>query len=75
MPLDLVLRQLFKTGGVDTLGNLAFASSYVPGSSDDAPFVELVSKVLGRDGNMGEMAMIRRLFNEAYAATSCRANR
>ena len=62
--------QLFKTGGIDTLGNLAFASSYVPGSSDDAPFVELVSKVLGRDGNIGEMAMIRRLFNEAYAATS-----
>ena len=51
--------QLFKTGGIDTLGNLAFASSYVPGSSDDAPFVELVKQVLGRDGNIGEMAMIR----------------
>ena len=62
--------QLFKTGGIDTLGNLAFASSYVPGSSDDGPFVELVKKVLGRDGTIGEMAMIRRLFNEAYAATS-----
>lgn len=59
--------KLFKDGG---LGNLAFATSYVPGSSDDAPFVELVKKILGRDGTVGEMAMIRRLFNESYAATS-----
>ena len=62
--------KLFKTGGIVTLGNLAFASSYVPGSSDDSPFLELVKKVLQREGTIGEMAMIRRLFNEAYAATS-----
>ena len=62
--------QLFKDGGIATLGNLAFASSYVPGSSDDSPFTDLVKKVLGREGSIGEMAMIRRLFNESYAATS-----
>ena len=60
----------FKDGGVSTLGNLAFASSYVPGSSDDAPFVDLVKTILGREGTVGEMAKIRRLFNESYAATS-----
>ena len=62
--------QLFKDGGIATLGNLAFASSYVPGSSDDSPFTDLAKKVLGREGSLGEMAMIRRLFNESYAATS-----
>ena len=62
--------RLFKDGGIATLGNLAFASSYVPGSSDDSPFTDLVKKVLGREGSLGEMAMIRRLFNESYAATS-----
>eukprot|EP00435_Cladocopium_sp_Y103_P071504 s1184_g37.t1 len=61
---------LFKNGGIATLGNLAFSSSYVPGSSDDSSFVELVKKVLGRDGTIGEMSKIRRIFNEAYAATS-----
>ena len=66
---DDVQRSL-KTAGITTLGNYAFASSYVPGSSDDKPFVDLIKAALGRDANIGEMAGLRRLFNEAYAATS-----
>lgn len=68
--LDEAVYDLLKDGGLDTLGKLAFASSYVPGSSDDQPFVDLIKKVLKRDPSIGEMAIIRRLFNEAYAAAS-----
>ena len=61
---------LLKDGEISNMGNLAFATSYVPGSSDDKPFTEFVAQVLKRDATLGEMAKIRRLFNEAYAATS-----
>lgn len=61
---------LLKDSGLDTLGKLAFASSYVPGSSDDTPFVDLVKRAFKRDPSIAEMAIIRRLFNESYAAAS-----
>ena len=60
----------FKNAGIKTMGNLAFASSYVPGSADDGPFTELVKKAISRDPTLGELAALRRLFSESYAATS-----
>ncbi|CAK8996836.1 Uncharacterized protein SCF082_LOCUS4952 [Durusdinium trenchii] len=61
---------LLRDCGLTTMGKLAFASSYVPGSSDDAPFVTLVKTALKRDPTISEMAGIRRIFNESYAAAS-----
>lgn len=60
----------FRDAGINTMGKLAFASSYVPGSADESAFVDLVKQALGRDATLGEMAGVRRLFNESYAATS-----
>ena len=64
------LLNLFKDAGINTMGKLAFASAYVPGSTDNSPFTDLVKKAIKRDPTLGEMAAIRRLFNESYAATS-----
>ena len=61
---------LFRDAGINTMGKLAFASSYVPGSADESAFVDLVKQAIGRDATLGEMAGVRRLFNESYAATS-----
>ena len=61
---------LLRDCGLTTMGKLAFASSYVPGSSDNAPFVTLVKTALKRDPTISEMAGIRRIFNESYAAAS-----
>eukprot|EP00435_Cladocopium_sp_Y103_P010451 s2855_g2.t1 len=60
----------FKAEGISTMGKLAFASSYVPGAADDSPFTALVKKAIGRDPTLGELAALRRLFSEAYAATA-----
>ena len=64
------VQNLLKDAGIATMGNFAFASSYVPGSSDDAPFTDLVKKALKREPSLGELAGLRRLFNESYAATA-----
>lgn len=61
---------LLRDCGLTTMGKLAFASSYVPGSSDDAPFITLVKTALKREPTISEMARIRRIFNESYAAAS-----
>eukprot|EP00435_Cladocopium_sp_Y103_P057169 s612_g19.t1 len=52
------------------MGKLAFASSYVPGASDDSQFVDLVKKAIKRDPTLGELSGLRRLFSESYAATA-----
>ena len=61
---------MFKDSGISTMGKLAFASAYVPGAADDAPFTELVKQALKRDPTLGELAALRRLFSESYAATA-----
>ena len=42
----------------------------MPGAADDSPFTELVKKAIGREPALGELAALRRLFSEAYAATA-----
>ena len=36
----------------------------------DTPFVEAIKTALGRDADLGEMALLRRLFNDSYAAAA-----
>eukprot|EP00435_Cladocopium_sp_Y103_P023286 s3298_g5.t1 len=61
---------LFKDAGIATMGKLAFASSYVPGAADDAPFTNLVKQAIKREPTLGELSGLRRLFSESYAATA-----
>ena len=61
---------LFKNNGITTMGQFAFASSYVPGAADDKPFTDLVKKAISRDPTLGEIASLRRLFSESYAAAA-----
>ena len=51
--------------GWDTMGNFAFASSYIPGSGDDRKFVEQVlDPMYGEDHP--KSPILRRLYYEAY---------
>ena len=45
---------LFRDAGINTMGKLAFASSYVPGSADETAFVDLVKQALGRDATLAK---------------------
>ena len=56
--------------GVNTLAKFAFSSSYIPGNSDEAPFVAAMHAAIGRDPTVGELATLRRLFHEAYGLTA-----
>ena len=59
--------KLFVDKGFNSLNKFAFSSSYIPGSGDEAPFIKVVKDVLGRDGDLSELAGLRRLLHEAYA--------
>ena len=61
---------LLKNAGFNTMGKMAFSSAYVPGSSDEAPFLEVIKKALARDPSLIELATLRRLLNESYAAST-----
>ncbi len=55
-----------ETNGVTTLALFAFCTSYTLGSSDDQPLKDLCKDLKGGvDGNMAEIAQIRRLTFEA----------
>ena len=58
------------TNGVNTLAKFAFSSAYVPGNSDEAPFVTTMTTALGADPTLGQLASLRRLFHEAYSLTA-----
>ena len=51
--------------GVNTLAKYAFSSSYVPGNSDESPFVTAMTTAIGVEPNLGQLASLRRLFHEA----------
>ena len=59
--------KLLKDGGLDTFGKFAYSSSYTPGSSDEKPFVDLLTTVMGRDPTVQEVAVLRRLYFESHA--------
>lgn len=59
-----------KTSGIDTLGRLAFITTYQPGmASTDEPFVKSLLKALGLDNETdmtaGELSSFRRLWIES----------
>lgn len=59
--------QHLTNSGLDTLSKFAFASSYVPGSGDDAEFVKTLKTVLNRDATLSELASFRKLLHESYS--------
>ena len=48
-------------------GKVCITCNYSPGGSDDKPFRELSTKVLGREPAPVEESCLRRLYNESYA--------
>ena len=62
--------QALCTNGVNTLAKYAFSSAYVPGNSDEAPFVTAMTTALGAEPTLGQLASLRRLFHEAYSLTA-----
>ncbi|CAE7034318.1 unnamed protein product [Symbiodinium sp. CCMP2592] len=68
--LDEAVLQKIVDGGIDTLAKFAFSSSYTPGAQDEKPFLDSIATLLGRDGSVGELSVLRRLFHESYSLTS-----
>ncbi|CAE7303252.1 SLC24A2 [Symbiodinium sp. CCMP2592] len=68
--LDEAVLQKIIDGGIDTLAKFAFSSSYTPGAQDEGPFLESIATLLGRNGSVGELSVLRRLFHESYSLTS-----
>ena len=56
--------------GLDTISKYAFSSAYVPGQTDERPFVDAITAALGRDATVGELAALRRLLHESYSMTA-----
>ena len=60
----------FLDQNIVTLSQLAFISSYTPGSADETALIEVFEKLLGKEATVAEKASFRRLFHEAYAAVT-----
>ena len=60
----------FQDNSLDTMAKFAFSCNFAPGGSDDKPFKELLTKVLGREASLVEESCLRRLFNESYATVA-----
>lgn len=59
--LDGAVVACFKDKSLDTMAKFAFSCNYSPGGSDDKPFSELLTKVLGREPSLVEESCLRRL--------------
>ena len=59
---------------IDTLGALAYSSSYIPGHSDDAPFQAVVTKILGENG-VARAPLLRRIYYESYTLSTAEIRR
>ena len=68
--LDEAVVACFKDKSLDTMAKFAFSCNYSPGGSDDKPFSELLTKVLGREPSLVEESCLRRLYNESYATVA-----
>ena len=60
----------FREQSLDTMAKFAFSCNYSPGGSDDKPFRDLLTKVLGQEPTLVEEACLRRLYNESYATVA-----
>ena len=55
--------------GFDTMAKWAFASSYLPGAANDAPFIAVLTAFLAGPPSAGQLACYRRLFFEAHTTS------
>lgn len=53
--------------GLDAISEYGFSSCYVPGQTEERPFVEAMTIAIGRDLTVGELAALRRLLHESYS--------
>ena len=53
--------------GLDTMAKFAFACHFSPGSTDEAPLIQLAKEIMKRAPSTVEMSCVRRLFSESYA--------
>ena len=53
--------------GFDTFGKFAFSVPYTPGSSDESPLVDWLTRTLGGPIDPAQLACLRRLFWESHA--------
>lgn len=57
-----------------TFGQFAFLSGFQPGSTDEKPFVDALTKILGQAPSPGDLAGWRRLFYESHTLEIGRAH-
>ena len=57
-------------GGIVSMSQLAFISSYTPGSGDETPLIAAFEALLARVASVSEKASFRRVFNESFAAVT-----
>ena len=62
--------KLLVDGGVDTIAKYAFVSSFVPGGSDEKPFLDAIRSLLKKEPSIGELSVLRRLHVECYSLTA-----
>ena len=61
-----VTMDLFKAANVDTMGKLAYACAFQPGSPDETPLLDLATKILTGIPTTDQMAIFRRLYYESH---------
>ena len=49
MGMEEAVFRAFDRDGISTMATFAFACNYAPGASSDAPLVEIIKKIIGRD--------------------------
>jgi hypothetical protein len=65
--LEPTVLEKIKQGGLNTFGKFAYSCAYQPGSSEEKPFVDLLTTVLGAQPTVRELAVLRRLYFESHA--------
>jgi hypothetical protein len=48
------------------MSKFAYSSSFIPGSTDEGPFVRMIETAVGSTPNPGQMALLRRLLMECH---------
>ena len=68
--ISQAIQDALVAAGLHAISKYAFSSAYVPGQTDERPFVEAIAAALGRDATVGELAALRRLLHECYSMTA-----
>ena len=54
----------------ESLSRFVFSSAYVPGQPDESAFVAALKRIMSRDPEVAELAILRRLLHESYALSA-----